>query len=94
MLLMYLIYTILTLLNIQPIAKDLGHNYYNIPRICHIPKKMWNGYLESIHHFCNQYLNTMITVVLYKKFDAALLNKIVDKVINNYFLYIIHFEFR
>ena len=67
-------------MNIQPIVKDLGHNYYNIPRICHITKKVWNGYLESMHHLCDQYFNATAITVQYNKIDAALLNKIVDKV--------------
>ncbi|GES90550.1 hypothetical protein GLOIN_2v1844288 [Rhizophagus clarus] len=63
----------------QPIPKYKGYNYYDIPRLLHIKKRTWNGYMEAMRHICKEYLSEVANITMYKDIDAGLLNKVVDK---------------
>ncbi|CAB4398659.1 unnamed protein product [Rhizophagus irregularis] len=63
----------------QPIPKHKGDNYYDIPRLLHIKKRTWNGYMEAMRHICKEYLSNVAGTTMYKEIDAGLLNKVVDK---------------
>ncbi|PKY51162.1 hypothetical protein RhiirA4_468026 [Rhizophagus irregularis] len=69
----------------QPIPKHKGYNYYYIPKLFHIKKRVWNGYIVkylifAMRHICKEHLSEIANTTIYKDIDAELLNKIINKV--------------
>ncbi|CAB4381948.1 unnamed protein product [Rhizophagus irregularis] len=62
-----------------PIPKHKGYNYYYIPRLLHIKKRAWNGYMVAMRHICKEHLSEIANTTMYKDIDSGLLNKVINK---------------